>query len=115
MAAKICIEVSEDDLKSILITAVESGIAYWAERKDYNYMKGVVTVREHNNERDEAKRGPWIRVTTRTIAQGLRLCAKVPADEGGWAFAAWLKDRIGDAQTADNIFQFAVLKELKYG
>jgi len=116
MNARIVIWVSEKDLKDILITAVESGhLNYWAEFKNYDYKKGVVTVREHNDERDEKKRGPWIRVTPKTIARGLRLCAKMPDDEGGWAFTTWLKDRIGDAATADNIFQFGVLKELKYG
>lgn len=115
MTAHIVIDVSEEDLKNILITAVESAIGYWAESKNYNWKKGTVTVREHNDERDEKKRGPWVRVTTKTIAQGLQLCSKMPADEGGWAFAMWLKDRIGDATTADNIFQFGVLKELKYG
>ncbi len=111
----ITIKVSGEDLKSILISAVESGIGYWAECKNYNWKKGIVTVREHNDERDEKKRGPWIKVTLATIARGLQLCSEMAPDEGGWAFTTWLKDRIGDAQTADNIFQFGVLGELKYG
>ena len=115
MSATIAIKVSEEDLKNILITAVESGIGYWAECKNYSHKKGVVTIREHNDERDVKKRGPWIKVTTKEIARGLRLCSRVADDEGGWAFTMWLKDRIGDARSADNIFQFGVLKELKYG
>ncbi len=115
MSATISIKVSEKDLKNILISAVESGISYWAECKNYNHKKGTVTIREHNDEEDEKKRGPWVKVTTKDIARGLRLCANAPSDEGGWAFTSWLSDRIGDSQTADNIFQFGVLKELKYG
>ena len=105
--AIIEISVTEEDLKNLLITAVEGGIRYWAEVKNYDYKKGTVTVREEG--------GSWIKVTTATIAKGLRLCSKMPADEGGWAFSMWLRDRIGDAQAADNIFQFGVLGELKYG
>lgn len=115
MNVRIVIEVSEKDLKNLLITAVEGNVGYWAEFKDYSYKKGVVTLREHNDQRDETKKGPWVKVTTRTMAQGMRLCAKAADNEGGWAFTTWLKDRIGDALTADIMLQFGALKELKYG
>lgn len=112
----ISIEVSEKDLKDLLITAVESGYSnYWAEFKDYDHEAGVVMVREHNEEEDGKRRGSWRKVTTAVIARGLQLCANMPSDEGGWAFTEWLKDRAGDGPSADNILQFGVLKELKYG
>ena len=60
-------------------------------------------------------RGPWRKVTARVIARGLKLCASMPSDEGGWAFTEWFKDKAGDGPSADNILQFGVLKELKYG
>ena len=114
--ARITIEVSEKDLKDLITTAVESGYSnYWAEFKDYDYEQGVVMVREHNDEQDERKRGRWRKVTTAVIAKGLNLCARMPADEGGWAFTEWFKDKIGDGPSADNILQFGVLRELKYG
>lgn len=113
---KMTIDISTKDLKDLLTTAIESGgIAYWAEVKSYNYKRGTATVREHNDEEDPRKRGPWIRVTTKMLLEGLERCAKAAHDEGGWAFTEWLSDRTGDMNSADNIFQFAVLKELKYG
>jgi hypothetical protein len=116
VSTTISIKVSAKDLKSILITAVESGYCnYWAEFKNYSHKRGVVMVREHNDEEDEKKRGKWIKVTTTVIAQGLERCAGMPSDEGGWAFTQWLEDRTGDGPCADNILQFGVLKELKYG
>lgn len=118
MTAKIIIKVSREDLKNILISAVESsdsGISYWAEIRRYNHKRGTAEVREHNDEKDPKKRGPWLKLNCDTIERGLQLCSEMPADEGGWAFTQWLTDRIGDAATANNIVQFGVLGELKYG
>jgi hypothetical protein len=113
----ITIELTEDDLQGILITAIEGGTGYWAIVKSgtYDYEAGTVTVAEHNDSRDPADWGPWHKVTLDTIALGCQRCANAPSNEGGWAFTSWLKDRAGDASSADNIFQFAVLNELKYG
>lgn len=118
MSARVVITVSREDLKCILIAAVESascGIGYWAEVKQYDHVRGTAVIREHNDEEAPKKRGPWVKVNCKTIARGLQLCSEMSNNEGGWAFTEWLRDRTGDANTADNIVQFGVLGELKYG
>lgn len=113
---KLTITIPTKEVKDILETAMNSGaLNYWAEVKSYNSKTGCATLREHNDEEDKKKRGPWIRLTPTMLLEGLQRCAEAPHNEGGWAFTSWYEDRIGDMQTADNIIQFAVLKELKYG
>jgi hypothetical protein len=105
---RIDIDITEEQLKDLVITAVEGGFtASWARTARYSPSAGTVTV-------DDGEHGPR-KVSPRVIARGLRLAAAAAPDEGGWAFAAWLKDRIGDAIIADVILQFGVFGEVVYG
>lgn len=115
MGARITVGVSDRDLIDLVITAVEGGYTTaWAELKDRSYSpsRGIVTLRERG---DGDVLGQWLRITPSVIARGLKRAARAADDEGGWAFAAWLKDRIGDAIIADVILQFGVLGEARYG
>lgn len=105
---RIEIDVTEEQLKDLVITAIEGGITgMWAKISGYSPSEGTVEV-------DDGESGT-LKVSTRVIARGLKLCAAAKPDEGGWAFAAWLKDRIGDAIIADVILQFGVFGEVVYG
>lgn len=107
---KISINVTNRDLDDLLITAIEGHYTtLWAELERYSPSKAKATLR------DSRQRGArWIEVTRQTIARGLTLASKAKNDDGGWAFAAWLKDRTGDAIIADVIMQFGVFGEIKY-
>ena len=114
-------------LTTILTTAVEGGINYWADTKDYawQFEEGMaawahVNVRE-SNEGDEP--GPWRTVTIDTIAHGLSVIKKrsdipylgthvrkliIGAD--------YTLDEDGeiDADLADVIVQVALFGEVRY-
>jgi hypothetical protein len=107
---KININVTNRDLDDLLITAIEGKYTtMWAELQRYSPSKAKVTLRDGDN-----KRARWIDVTRKTIARGLTLAAKADQNDGGWAFAAWLKDRTGDGIIADAIMQFGVFGKIKY-
>jgi len=112
VTAKITIRISREDLKNIITSAVESsyGICYWAQVRQYDCDRGTALIRER-----DVPKAPWLRLNCAAVARGLQLCSEMPADEGGWAFTEWLRDRAGDAPMADNIVQFGVLGALKYG
>lgn len=112
---KISVEVTDEELRNTLISAVEGGISYWAVVQGYDHKRGVVQVAEHNDSRKFEDWGPWHTVALVDIAKGMELCAALPSDECGWAFGAFMRDRCGDAQTADIFMQLAVLGEVKYG
>jgi hypothetical protein len=101
------VELTDEELKDLLITAVEGGINHWAQVKDYRPDRGTVTVREMN---DDDPPGPWTEINTVHLAIGMQRCAeKMPR-----VFARWLQDRCGDADVADIIFQLSMLGEHVY-
>ena len=112
--ATISVDVTEENLKDLVITAIEGGVTgVWAKIRNYNPNAGTVEVFEPDD--SKLKPSTWHKVSPATFARGLRLAAKAKSDEGGWVFAEWLKDRIGDAIIADVILQFGVMGEVVYG
>lgn len=111
----IAVAFSDDDLKNLLISAVEGGSGYWAAFRKYDPDLGKVEACEHNDTRDKRHWGPWQEVTMETICRGLERAAAADPNEGGRAFAAFMKDRTGDASVADNILQLGLLGKLVYG
>lgn len=97
--------VSWEDLRSLLITAVEGGIGYWAEVRNYRPDAGTVEVR------DVEERGRWRKVTTKTLLAGLDACAV----KHRHITARWLQDRIGDADIGDAVLQAGLFGEIVYG
>lgn len=109
---KISVNVTNKDLNYLLITAIEGGFTtIWAELQDRSYSpsKGRATLRKSGK-----KGAPWIKITRATIARGLTRTANAKPNEGGWAFAEWLKDRAGDRIVADVILQFGMFGEIRY-
>lgn len=105
---KIEIDITEEQLKDLVITAIEGGVTSgWARRIDgYSPSEGTAIVDDGEKRRT---------VSVHSMARGLKLCAAAKPDEGGWAFGAWMRDRIGDAIIADVILQFGVFGEVVYG
>lgn len=114
-------------LTDILVTAVEGGMNYWAETKDYAWQfdegKAAwahVNLRE-TNEGDDPP-GPWHQVTIDTVAHGLYLIQK---QEIPYLDSSMRKTIIGadftldpdgeiDAGLADVIVQVALFGEVRY-
>lgn len=111
---QLTIDVTEEQLRGLLITAVEGGYTRaWAAGRNYNPHRAEIALAERDDDGKPAE--PWHEVTATTMLEGLKRAARAKDSEGGWAFASWLKDRIGDAIIADIILQFAVLGRVKYG
>lgn len=107
--ATVKIEIPDQELSDIITTAVEGGIGYWAIVRNYHWsMDDSTPTTVEVREQCEAV---WHTVDTTVIARGLEVCAaKYPR-----VFASWLRDRIGDAGTADVILQCGLFGEAVYG
>ena len=105
----VTIQVTHEELADIIITAVEGGSNYWAVFKSYKPDEGSVIVCEDDQE--TAAAAGWHCIGPDSIAHGMSIAgAKYPHQ-----LARWLRDRIGDAETADVFLQCAVFGELVYG
>ncbi len=112
---KITITLTDEDLRNVLICAVEGGCSEWAAFRQYDPDCGTVMVAENNDYADPARWGAWQEVTLETLRLGVERCANAPR---GWAldqFALFMQDHIGDAETADAFLQLGMLGQLKYG
>tara|TARA_Y100000310_G_scaffold128314_1_gene127491 strand:+ start:657 stop:1040 length:384 start_codon:yes stop_codon:yes gene_type:complete len=116
-------------LATILTVAVEGGIAYWAEGKNYNWGSengpfelgmfhyASVQVRDHWGDMGRN----WRRVTVSTIARGIRLLktgeVKVSSDITGYIGSAEAEKDASyiDSDAADCIVQAALFGEIVYG
>jgi hypothetical protein len=104
----ITLQITHEELCNIVICAVEGGSGYWALFKDYNHREGSVMVEVPEEDGDHA--GIYC-VNPDVIALGMQVCAsKYPHQ-----FAAWMRDRNGDAETSDVFLQCACFGELIYG
>jgi hypothetical protein len=107
---KIEIELSDDCLRNILITAVEGGSNYWAEFKGVSYKKMTAKVRDV-----EGGKKTFKLITRESLANGIKaaLASKNPnlARIAGEAIGG----DILDVDQADVILQFAVFGECIYG
>lgn len=105
----VTIQVTDQELAYIIITAVEGGSNYWAMFKDYSPRRGEVTVCEDDQE--TAAAAGWHLIGPDRIAHGMSIAGnKYPHQ-----LAKWLRDRTGDAETADVFLQCAIFGELVYG
>ena len=111
-----------DFLCSVLVTAVEGGIGYWAEIKDYswqedenhNLIHAEVSVREDDSP-------AWSKVNLDTVEYGLeRIASRALTIHSATLGVILVADRRNDASeidadAADCIIQVALFGELRYG
>jgi len=105
-------------LEDIVITAIEGGVNFWADVRDYNYSTpGSVSARI----RDSESVGEWEVVNMDTIAKGLGLIRK-NNDLVGDVYLGYIKTAesekdagIIDADTATAIVEVALFGEVVYG
>lgn len=106
MGYQVKVDVTDQELIDLVITAVEGGMSGWARLANYNPTNGTVKLQEA----DPGTAKPYM-VTPHTMFLGLQLAAtKHPH-----IFASWIQDRIGDAIIADAILQLGTLGEIVYG
>lgn len=105
----VTIQVTHQELADVIVCVVEGGSPYWAKFRAYDPDEGLVDVRSRLD--DDLPPEGWRRVGPDDIARGMSVAgAKYPHQ-----LAAWLRDRNGDAETADVFLQCAVFGELVYG
>ena len=106
--------LSDDDIKSILITAIEGGIGYWSKVEDYDPERDYqfIYVIEHVDEHDVTVLGQMIKLNREIIERGIEVCAeKYPHLQ--------IKSRMYtddyDVNDADAVIQCGCFGELVYG
>jgi hypothetical protein len=111
-----------DFLATVLVTAVEGGIGYWCEARnfwwdyddDHKFTTASVEVRE-----EEAT--AWRKVTLATIERGIRRVGspdfEVNNEWRGWILAGSVTNDTGviDSDAAETIVQAGLFGELVYG
>lgn len=101
----ITIEVTEQELKDLLNTAVDGGGSnYWAEFQNYDPNLGTVEMRTAQEQ------GPWAPIAVNDVVRGMELAVTLAPAK----VAAWLQDRVGDAAEADAFLQLAYFGEIRY-
>jgi hypothetical protein len=101
---------TEEQVKDIVITAVEGGINYWAVVRNYAPDAGTVTVYEMDTD-DPRKVTKIHHVTPATIRKGLRLASQSEHEH----IRIMAASDILDAEEADVIVQLGLLGEVVYG
>ena len=106
--------LSNDDIKAILITAIEGGIGYWSKVEDYDPERDYqfIYVIEHVDESDNEHLGRKLLIDRKIIEHGITICAeKYPHLK--------IKSRIYtddyDVNDADAVIQCGCFGELVYG
>lgn len=117
MIINVRIDVSEQLLKDLLVTAVEGGSGYWADflnvKRDteLNIIKCLVVEQERSTEDEPPRR---VDVTPELLALGLERLAQANFPSA----LTHLKnaiDETGDAETADVVLQMTVFGSVVYG
>lgn len=106
--------LSDDDIKAILITAIEGGIGYWSKVEDYDpeLDHQFIYVIDHVDESDNEKLGRKFIIDRKIIEHGIVICRdKYPHLK--------IESRIYtddyDVNDADAVIQCGCFGELVYG
>lgn len=107
-------DLSDDDIKAILITAIEGGIGYWSKVENYdpNLDHQFIYVIEHVDGSDNERLGRRFLIDRKIIEHGIAICAeKYPHLK--------IKSRMYtddyDVNDADAVIQCGCFGELVYG
>lgn len=125
--AKVRSEERTEFLYGLLVAAVEGGINYWAEVRNYKALdipEAEASVEIHDLE-DETN--TWHKVTLDTVARGINALADGKVTEATRpmdpVYVRWYRgmnesndaDGIADAGVADCVIQAALLGDIVYG
>lgn len=112
------VQVTDQQLKDCLVTAVEGGIDYWSYVKAYDPDKVRVTITEIEASRPEPADPLEMTLSHQDLLRGLEILARQrPEGEfpGGPGHLRDFLTDTGDATTADVIVQLTMFGELVYG
>lgn len=121
MKHKLHVEVELDDefLKDVLITALEGGIGYWSACSEYKPDAGYAVIHELNDD-ETAYDGPPVVVNIETILLGIKRILERPMV--GKPHHEWISNGVRnndagdiDSECADLIVQAALFDEVRYG
>jgi hypothetical protein len=112
--SEIVISVTDTDLDSILITAIEGGINYWANVRKYSPDGCTAEVRE--SDQDTAEKPGWHAVDRATVRRGLQvLVTACPRSFAAFLASGTPGDYAPDAGVSDNILQCGIFGSVVYG
>ena len=106
--------LSDDDIKAILITAIEGGIGYWSKIKDYDPERDYqfIYVIDHVDESDNEHLGRKLLIDRKIIEHGIAICRdKYPHLK----IESRMYTDDYDVNDADAVIQCGCFGELVYG
>ena len=106
--------LSDDDIKAILITAIEGGIGYWSKVENYdpNLDHQFIYVIEHVDESDNERLGRKFIIDRKIIEHGIAICRdKYPHLK----IESRMYTDDYDVNDADAVIQCGCFGELVYG
>ena len=110
-----------DFLSLCLIGAVEGGIDYWSEIRNYRYQNAGDKFSDAYAEVREDGTNQWVAVTLDTVEKGIALLktgdVMINSTILGWILSGDALNDTNDidAEASDCIIQAALLGELRYG
>ena len=112
------IQERKEFLSDVVITAVEGGIGYWAEVKDYQFGSDEASAMIRVNDDPDM---PWRTLSIHTIQRGIKRLAtgKYGINQTllDWIVGGSATNEAGniDSDCADVIVQVGILDEIVYG
>lgn len=110
-------EVTLQDLNDILICAVEGGINYWANVRNYRHNAGAnkdqTTFEVRENDQKSAEKPGWHRITAVDLLDVLGIIRKHSNQAKNWNVLEIVENH--DAEIADIAVQLVIFGEVIYG
>lgn len=114
MKLTIEIDVPEQLLKDILVTAVEGGSNYWAKFKEIARDESLDIVSVQIRQHESQKPTEWDLITPITLMKGLELLTKADFPNAKPCLMRCI-DESYDALDADIVLQMTMFSEVVYG
>lgn len=106
--------VSLQDLNDLLTTAVEGGVNYWAECRNYRWQNRPITsVEIREDDQDSAEKPGWHEVNALDLLPILSKISRNSNQAKGWTVGEIIENH--DAEIADIALQLVVFGKVIYG
>ena len=107
-------QVTLSEMNDILTTAVEGGINYWAEVRNYSWENvPIVTVEVREEDQESAEKPGWHAVSAMDILRIVSQIRNHSSQAKGWNIREIVDQH--DADIADIAVQLAIFGEVIYG
>jgi hypothetical protein len=106
--------VTLEDLNGILTTAVEGGIGYWSEVKEYRWENTeIASVKVRELDREDPEKPGWHLINAMDMLRVLPLIESNSSQAKGWNIEEIVEQC--DADIADIAVQLAIFGKVIYG